>query len=78
MVYAATHDYIVLTHDLDFGAVLAATQGTKPVSWRIKRIRETRQALDSRGIGVSRVDDQIVGLGHENRSHRQDSGMTLS
>ena len=30
MAYAATHDYIVLTHDLDFSAVLAATQGTKP------------------------------------------------
>ena len=30
MAYAATHDYIVMTHDLDFGAVLAATQGTKP------------------------------------------------
>ena len=30
MAYAAAHDYIVLTHDLDFSAVLAATQGTKP------------------------------------------------
>jgi predicted nuclease of predicted toxin-antitoxin system len=30
MAYAATHDYIVVTHDLDFSAVLAATQGTKP------------------------------------------------
>jgi hypothetical protein len=45
---------------------------------RVKWIMEARQALDSRGIGVSRVDDQIVGLWHENRSYRQDSGMTLS
>jgi predicted nuclease of predicted toxin-antitoxin system len=30
MAYAAAHDYVVLTHDLDFSAVLAATQGTKP------------------------------------------------
>lgn len=30
MAYAAAHDYDVLTHDLDFSAVLAATQGTKP------------------------------------------------
>ena len=29
MAYAATHDYIVVTHDLDFSAVLAATQGKK-------------------------------------------------
>jgi len=30
MAYAAKHDYVVLTHDLDFSAILAATQGTKP------------------------------------------------
>ena len=30
MTYAAKHDYVVLTHDLDFSAILAATQGTKP------------------------------------------------
>jgi len=30
MAYAAAHDYVVLTHDLDFGAILAATQGEKP------------------------------------------------
>ena len=30
MAYAAANDLIVLTHDLDFGAILAATQGDKP------------------------------------------------
>jgi predicted nuclease of predicted toxin-antitoxin system len=30
MVYARANDYVVLTHDLDFGAILAATQGEKP------------------------------------------------
>jgi predicted nuclease of predicted toxin-antitoxin system len=30
MAYAAKHDFVVLTHDLDFSAILAATQGTKP------------------------------------------------
>ena len=30
MVYAGVHDYVVLTHDLDFGAILAATHGEKP------------------------------------------------
>jgi len=30
MAYAAKHDYVVLTHDLDFSAILAATQGAKP------------------------------------------------
>jgi predicted nuclease of predicted toxin-antitoxin system len=30
MAYASSHNYIVLTHDLDFGAILAATHGKKP------------------------------------------------
>lgn len=30
MAYAAKYDYVVLTHDLDFSAILAVTQGTKP------------------------------------------------
>ena len=28
--FARINDYVVLTHDLDFGAILAATQGNKP------------------------------------------------
>jgi predicted nuclease of predicted toxin-antitoxin system len=30
MAYAANNDYVVLTHDLDFSAILAATHGEKP------------------------------------------------
>jgi predicted nuclease of predicted toxin-antitoxin system len=30
MEYAAEHEFVVLTHDLDFSAILAATQGKKP------------------------------------------------
>jgi predicted nuclease of predicted toxin-antitoxin system len=30
MAFALVGDYVVLTHDLDFGAILAATGGTKP------------------------------------------------
>jgi len=30
MSYAASQSYVVLTHDLDFGAILAATQRRKP------------------------------------------------
>ena len=30
MAYASRNDYVVLTHDLDFGAILAATHGEKP------------------------------------------------
>jgi predicted nuclease of predicted toxin-antitoxin system len=30
MAYARANGYVVLTHDLDFGAILAATHGEKP------------------------------------------------
>ncbi|AIC11547.1 DUF5615 family PIN-like protein [Xylella fastidiosa] len=30
MAYASSKNYMVLTHDLDFGAILAATHGEKP------------------------------------------------
>ena len=30
MAFAKKHDYVVLTHDLDFSAILAATHGDKP------------------------------------------------
>lgn len=30
MAYAKANEYIVLTHDLDFSTILAATHGEKP------------------------------------------------
>jgi predicted nuclease of predicted toxin-antitoxin system len=30
MAHAAAHDFVVLTHDLDFGAILAASKETGP------------------------------------------------
>lgn len=30
MTFARDNGYVVLTHDLDFGAILAATHGLKP------------------------------------------------
>jgi predicted nuclease of predicted toxin-antitoxin system len=30
MAYAAEHNCVVLTHDIDFGGILAATHGEKP------------------------------------------------
>ncbi len=30
MAYASENDYVVLTHDLDFSAILAVTHGEKP------------------------------------------------
>ncbi len=38
MAYAAAHGYVVLTHDLDFGSILAATQGEKPSVVQIRAV----------------------------------------
>lgn len=45
MDYARTNEYIVLTHDLDFGAILAANQGTKPSVVQIRAADVTPEAI---------------------------------
>jgi predicted nuclease of predicted toxin-antitoxin system len=49
MAYAAEHDYVVLTHDLDFGAILAATQGEKP---SVVQVRAEDVSPDAIGVQV--------------------------
>jgi len=36
MTYARNNGYVVLTHDLDFGTILAATHGEKPSVMQIR------------------------------------------
>lgn len=36
LAYAAENDFTVLTHDLDFGAILAATRGSRPSAVQIR------------------------------------------
>jgi predicted nuclease of predicted toxin-antitoxin system len=43
MAYAARENFIVLTHDLDFSAILAATRGGKP---SVVQIRASNLASD--------------------------------
>ena len=49
MAYATTNDYVVLTHDLDFGAILAATHGEKP---SVVQIRAEDVSPDVIGLQV--------------------------
>lgn len=51
MAYARANDYIVLTHDLDFGAILAVTHGNKP---SVAQIRAEDVSPDV--IGKSVID----------------------
>ena len=47
MAYAAQHNYIVLTNDLDFGAILAVTHGEKP---SVVQIRSENLSPDVIGL----------------------------
>ena len=49
MAYASAHDYVVLTHDLDFSAILAATHGEKP---SVVQIRAEDVSPDVIGLQV--------------------------
>ncbi len=45
MAYARVNGYVVLTHDLDFGAILAATHGDKPSVVQIRADNISPQAI---------------------------------
>ncbi len=51
MRFARDNDFVVLTHDLDFGDILAATGGAKP---SVVQIRAS-------GLGVARIGAQVIG-----------------
>ena len=50
MQFARDNDCVVLTHDLDFGDILAATGGAKPSVVQIR----------SSGVGVARIGAQVI------------------
>jgi predicted nuclease of predicted toxin-antitoxin system len=56
MAFAKAHDYVVLTHDLDFGAILAATHGDKP---SVVQIRAANLAPEVIGAGVINAVRQL-------------------
>ncbi len=45
MTYAKEHQYVVLTHDLDFSAILAATNGSKPSVVQIRALDVSPSAI---------------------------------
>ena len=54
MTYAAEHDHVVLTHDLDFGAILAATQGAKPSVVQLRADDVSPEAIGAQVIAALR------------------------
>ena len=54
MGYAITNDCIVLTHDLDFSAILAATHGEKPSVVQIRAVDVSPNAIGKQVVAALR------------------------
>ena len=52
MAHAAKNDYVVLTHDLDFSAILAATHGQKPSVVQIRTEDVSPQVAGSQVVAA--------------------------
>jgi predicted nuclease of predicted toxin-antitoxin system len=63
MAYAAENDYVVLTHDMDFGAILAATHGEKPSVIQLRMEDVTPQAAGPRVLAALRHMEQELESG---------------
>ena len=57
MAYAREHGHVVLTNDLDFSAILAATHGTKP---SVVQIRSDDLSPDTIGPSVVNAVKQLA------------------
>jgi predicted nuclease of predicted toxin-antitoxin system len=58
MQWAVTRSYILLTADLDFGAILAATQGTRPSVIQIRSDLLTTGAIGAAVVTAIRQTEQ--------------------
>jgi predicted nuclease of predicted toxin-antitoxin system len=54
MAFAKANDYVVLTHDLDFSAILAATHGDKPSVVQIRSEEVSPDVIGQAVIGAIR------------------------
>ena len=50
MGYAANHGYVVITHDLDFGTILAATNAEKPSVIQIRADNTSPELIGDRVV----------------------------
>lgn len=73
MAFAAANNCVVLTHDLDFGAILAATHGRKP---SVVQIRAEDVSPDIIGLRVVAALRQMEAELEEGALLTVDSGRT--
>ena len=57
MAYASTNQYVVLTRDLDFSAILAATHGEKPSGVQIRAEDVRPEAIGKQVVAALRQMD---------------------
>lgn len=61
MAFARAHGYVVLTHDLDFSAILAATNGDKPSVVQLRADDVSPEAIGSHVVrALSQMAAQLV------------------
>jgi len=65
MRYARTNDYVVLTHDLDFSAILAATHGEKPSVVQIR----------AEDISPDAIGKQIIAALHQMKRELEEGAL---
>jgi predicted nuclease of predicted toxin-antitoxin system len=63
MAFAAQHGDVVLTHDLDFGAILAAAQGEKPSVVQIRAVDVSPASIGPQVIAALRQLDNELRAG---------------
>jgi predicted nuclease of predicted toxin-antitoxin system len=63
MEYARDHGFVVLTHDLDFGAILAATNASGPSVIQIRTQDILPQSMDSALAAALRQYDRELTAG---------------
>lgn len=63
MAFAAESGFVVITHDLDFSGILAATKGTKPSVVQIRALVLAPEIIGKRIVAALRrtVDDLEAG-----------------
>jgi predicted nuclease of predicted toxin-antitoxin system len=63
MDWARTHDYVVFTHDLDFGALLAASNAVKPSVVQFRAQNVLPQHLEQLVIAALRQYESVLTQG---------------
>ena len=63
MAYAAKAGLVVLTHDLDFSAILAATKGKKPSVVQIRTQNISPEAIGTQVVAALRHTDAELETG---------------